>query len=50
MTDTLLNLITLNGETNGIFNGIILNCEIARVLTDFKRPENYAVFERLERK
>ena len=49
-TKTLLKLVSLNGETRGVFNALLFNSVFYKVMEDFKKPENRAVFERLKDK
>ena len=50
MRDNLIKLVSLNGETRGVFSGILFNSTFYKLVEDFKKPENRAVFERLKDK
>ena len=50
MRDNLIKLVSLNAETRGVFNGILFNSAFYKLIEDFKKPENRAVFERLKDK
>ena len=50
MRDNLIKLVSLNGETRGVFSGILFNSTFYKLKEDFKKPENRAVFERLKDK
>ena len=50
MRDNLIKLVSLNGETRGVFNGILFNSTFYKLKEEFKKPENRAVFERLKDK
>ena len=49
-TKALLKLVSLNGETRGVFSGILFNSTFYKLKQDFQKPENRAVFERLKDK
>ena len=50
MRGKLLKLVSLNGETRGVFSGILFNSTFYKLKEDFRKPENRAVFERLKNK